>query len=146
MLTRDIKRGMSRSESWTVTDTQEAEMDKTQIILSGTWVSLMLIYLLGDVLRIFSGDYKTGEMGKIQFTQGMWLGISVLMLLPILMVFLSLVLDQPVNRWANIIVAVFFFLFNLVGLPTYPSAYDKFLLAVSLVFNGLTIWYAWRWV
>lgn len=100
----------------------------------------------GDVLRIFSGDYKTGEMGKIQFTQGMWLGISVLMLLPILMVFLSLVLDQPVNRWANIIVAVFFFLFNLVGLPTYPSAYDKFLLAVSLVFNGLTIWYAWRWV
>ncbi|HRK88382.1 MAG TPA: DUF6326 family protein [Anaerolineales bacterium] len=121
-------------------------MDKTQIILSGTWVSLMLIYLLGDVLRIFSGDYKTGEMGKIQFTQGMWLGISVLMLLPILMVFLSLVLDQPVNRWANIIVAVFFFLFNLVGLPTYPSAYDKFLLAVSLVFNGLTIWYAWRWV
>jgi len=106
----------------------------------------MLIYLLGDVLRIFSGDYKTGEMGKIQFTQGMWLGISVLMLLPILMVFLSLVLDQPVNRWANIIVAVFFFLFNLVGLPTYPSAYDKFLLAVSLVFNGLTIWYAWRWV
>lgn len=121
-------------------------MDKTQIVLSGTWVSLMLIYLLGDVLRIFSGDYKTGEMGKIQFTQGMWLGISVLMLLPILMVFLSLVLDQPVNRWANIIVAVFFFLFNLVGLPTYPSAYDKFLLAVSLVFNGLTIWYAWRWV
>lgn len=146
MLTRDVKRGMSRSELWTVTDTQEAEMDKTQIILSGTWVSLMLIYLLGDVLRIFSGDYKTGEMGKIQFTQGMWLGISVLMLLPILMVFLSLVLDQPVNRWANIIVAVFFFLFNLVGLPTYPSAYDKFLLAVSLVFNGLTVWYAWRWV
>mgnify|MGYP001354276994 CR=1 FL=1 len=121
-------------------------MDKTQIILSGTWVSLMLIYLLGDVLRIFSGDYKTGEMGKIQFTQGMWLGISVLMLLPILMVFLSLVLNQPVNRWANIIVAVFFFLFNLVGLPTYPSAYDKFLLAVSLVFNGLTVWYAWHWV
>ena len=146
MSTRDIKRGMSRSESWTVTDTQESEMDKTQIILSGTWVSLMLIYLLGDVLRIFSGDYKTGEMGKIQFTQGMWLGISVLMLLPILMVFLSLVLNQPVNRWANIIVAVFFFLFNLVGLPTYPSAYDKFLLAVSLVFNGLTVWYAWHWV
>ena len=124
-------------------------MDKTQIILSGTWVSLMLIYLLGDVLRIFSGDFKPGEMGAaggMNLTPRMMLGISFLMLLPILMVFLSLVLDQPVNRWANIIVAVFFFLFNLVGLPTYPSAYDKFLLAVSLVFNGLTVWYAWRWV
>ncbi len=46
----------------------------------------------------------------------MWLGIAVLMLIPILMVPLSLALPQPVNRWANIIVAVFFFLFNLVGL------------------------------
>jgi hypothetical protein len=39
-----------------------------------------------------------------------------------------------------------FFLFNLVGLPTYPSWYDRFLLAVSLGSNGLTVWYAWRWV
>jgi hypothetical protein len=122
------------------------EMDKTQIILSGIWVAVMLTYLLGDVLRIFSGDYKTGEMGKIQFTQPMWLGIAILMVIPIVMVFLSLVLEQPVNRWANIIVAVIFFLFNLIGLPTYPSAYDKFLIAVSLVFNALTVWYAWGWV
>jgi len=49
------------------------------------------------------------------------------------------------GRWVNIIVAVFFFLFNLVGLPTYPPFYDKFLLAVSLGFNVITIWYAWNW-
>ena len=54
-------------------------------------------------------------MRRIQnFTQAMWLGIAVLMLIPILMAPLSLALPQPVNRWANIIVAVFFFLFNLV--------------------------------
>jgi hypothetical protein len=75
----------------------------------------------------------------------MWLGITVLMLIPILMVVLSLVLPQPVNRWVNIIAAAFFFLFNLVTLPTYPSAYDKFLLAVSLVFNSVTVWTAWNW-
>jgi hypothetical protein len=55
------------------------------------------------------------------------------------------VLPQGVSRWANIIVAGFFILFNLVGLPTYPSLYDKFLLVVSMVFNGVTIWYAWHW-
>jgi hypothetical protein len=55
-------------------------------------------------------------------------------------------LPQPVNRWTNIIVAIFFFLFNLVGLPTYPSAYDKFLIVVGLLFNVLTVWLAWRWV
>jgi hypothetical protein len=31
-------------------------------------------------------------------------------------------------------------------LPTYPSAYDKFLIIVGLVFNVLTVWYAWQWI
>ena len=119
----------------------------TRIILSGLWVAVMLTYLLGDVLRIFSGDYKSGEMGQqlAQFTQPMWLGIAILMVIPVIMVALSLLLPQPVNRWANIIAAAFFFVFNVVGLPTYPSAYDKFLIVVSLVFNVLAVWYAWNW-
>ena len=116
----------------------------TRITLSGWWVALVLIYLYGDVLRICSGDFA--RMQTIQFTPAMWLGVAVLMLIPILMVPLSLALPQPVNRWANIIVAVFFFLFNLIGLPTYPSAYDKFLIVVGLVFNVVTVWTAWRWV
>ncbi len=115
----------------------------TRILLAGLWGALVLIYLYGDVLRISSGD--VAKMQNVQFTQAMWLGVAVLMLIPILMVPLSLALPQSVNRWANIIVAVFFFLFNLVGLPTYPSAYDKFLLVVSLVFNGVTVWIAWQW-
>ena len=70
----------------------------------------------------------------------------MIMVIPVVMVFLSLTLNDPVNRWANIIVAIFFFGFNLIGLPTYPSAYDKFLIIVGLVFNALTVWYAWKWV
>lgn len=118
----------------------------TRIILSGLWIALMLTYLLGDVLRIFSGDFTAGEISGVQATQAMWLGISVLMVMPIIMVFLSLTLDYSVNRWANIIVAVFFFGFNLLALPTYPSAYDRFLIVVGLVFNIITVWYAWNWV
>jgi hypothetical protein len=121
-------------------------MVDTKITLAALWVCLMLTYLLGDVLRIYSGDVVAGKMGNVQFTQRMWLGVAILMLIPIVMVFLSLTLSYPVNRWANIIVAIFFFVFNLIGLPTYPSAYDKFLIAVGLVFNVLTVWYAWNWV
>ena len=116
----------------------------TKILLSATWVVVTLIYLYDDVLRICSGDLAK-SMANMNFNQFVWLGIAILMLIPILMVFLTLVLPQSVSRWANIIVAALFFLFNLVGLPTYPSLYDKFLLAVSLVFNGVTIWYAWKW-
>ncbi len=119
-----------------------------RIILSALWIATMLTYLLGDVLRIFSSDFKTGEMGgkPFQMSQGMWLGIAMLMVIPIVMVVLSVTLPYSVNRWVNIIVAIFFFVFNLIGLPTYPSAYDKFLIVVSLVFNMLTVWFAWNWV
>ena len=121
-------------------------MEDVQIILSGLWVALMLTYLLGDVLRIFSGDFKPGEMAGKSMSQKMLLGMAVLMLLPIVMVFLSLTLPYSVNRWVNIIVAIFLFGFNLIGLPSYPSAYDKFLIIVGLAFNALTVWYAWQWV
>ena len=117
----------------------------TKIILSATWVVVELIYLYGDVLRICSGDLAKKPMADMNLNQFVWLGIAVLMLTPILMVFLTLVLPQSVSRWVNIIVAAFFFLFNLVGLPTYPPLFDKFLLAVAMGFNGITVWYAWNW-
>ena len=121
-------------------------MDDVQIKLSSIWVAVMLIYLLGDVMRIFSGDFKEGQMGGMQVSQNMFLGMAILFVIPIVMVFLSLTLPHQVNRWANIIVAIIFFAVNIVGLPTYPSAYDKFLNIVGLVFNVLTVWYAWKWV
>jgi len=62
------------------------------------------------------------------------------------MVFLSLTLTYPLVRWVNIIVAIGLFILNLVGLPGYPGAYDKFLISVGLGFNILTVWYAWTWV
>jgi hypothetical protein len=37
-------------------------MEDVRIIISFLWVATMLIYLLGDVLRIFAGDYKLGEI------------------------------------------------------------------------------------
>jgi len=60
------------------------------------------------------------------------------------MIVLTLTLPLPAIRWANIAIALFFVVFNLLGLP-YPGAYDNFLIGVSFVFNALTVWYAWGW-
>jgi hypothetical protein len=120
-------------------------MMDTRMILSGLWVAVMLTYLWGDVLRIFSGDAKPGEVFGKQATQGLWLGISALFLIPIVMVVLTLTVKYPAIRWANIIVAIFLVVLNLFGLP-YPGAYDNFLIIVSFVWNALTVWYAWKWV
>lgn len=73
-------------------------MQEIQIRLSGLWVALMLTYLLGDMLRIYSGDFRPGELAGMKATQGLWLGIAVLMAVPIVMLVLSLDLDQRANR------------------------------------------------
>ena len=121
-------------------------MVDVRIILSGLWVSLMLTYLLGDVLRIFSGDFVAGEIGGMQGNELVWMAAALMMLIPIVMVVLSLTVKYPLIRWITIIAAILLFLFNLVGLPGYPGVYDKFLIVVGLVFNVVTIWYAWKWV
>jgi hypothetical protein len=83
-------------------------MEGVRIILSASWVALMLTYLLGDVLRIYSGDFKAGEIAGMKMTQSRWLGVAILMVTPVVMVFLSLTLSYSVIRWANIIVAIVF--------------------------------------
>lgn len=120
-------------------------MDETRMTLMGIWIALMLTYLLGDVLRIFAGDFEPGKLqGGMPATPSMWLLIAVIMLIPIVMIVLTLLLPYPAVRWVTIIAALFLIVFNLIGLP-YPGAYDNFLIGVSLVFNALTVWVAWNW-
>ncbi len=125
-------------------------MVDTRIILSGLWVSLMFIFQQGDMLRIYSGDYKAGDLvfGKAMSPEMVWLVSAITMTIPVVMIILSLMLKYPAIRWVSIVVAIFWILYNLIGLlgKSYPSAYDNFLLFVALVVNVLTVWYAWNWV
>ena len=115
-----------------------------RIILAGLWTALMLIYLLGDVLRIFAGDFEPGRMQGQAAGQWMWLVAAAVMLVPIAMIVLSLMLPYPAIRWVSLATSAFLVLFNLVGLP-YKGLYDNALIAVSFIVNGLIIWQAWRW-
>ena len=120
-------------------------MQDMRIKLSTLWVALMLTYLLGDVLRIFAGDFVAGEVDGVKISQMVYLGMAIFLVTPIVMVFLSLILPHKVNRWANIILPLIFFIFNIIGLPTYQSYYDQFLIIVGLLFNLVTVLYAWNW-
>jgi hypothetical protein len=121
-------------------------MENTKITLSAIWIATMLTYLLGDVLRIFAGDFTPGKMDGVPVSGNMFLIAGLMMLIPILMVLLSILLPDQPNRWVNIIVAVIFFIFNAVGIPGYPGLYDKILLGVTLVMNLMVVWFAWKWL
>ncbi len=124
-------------------------LEDVQIKLSALWIALEFIFQQGDMLRIYSGDYKAGDLvfGNAMSSETVWLISAITMTIPVVMIILSLTLKYPAIRWVNIIVAIFWIVYNLVGLlsQTYPGAYDNFLLVVALVINGLTVWYAWKW-
>jgi hypothetical protein len=122
-------------------------MVDVRIILSALWVAVEFLYQQGDTQRIYSGDFKPGELdlGGMMSPGMLWMISALTMTIPVIMIILSLILPQNANRWVNIIIAIFFFGYSLLGIGRYPGAYDKFLLAVSMAANGLTVWYAWNW-
>ena len=113
-----------------------------RIVLAALWVAVMLIYLLGDVLRMFAGHFEPGKIQGRDATPGMWLLVALLMLTPVAMVVLSLVVPFPAIRWLTTGAAGFLVVFNIAGLP-YVGWYDNFLIIVSLAVKGLAIWLAW---
>jgi len=125
--------------------TRERITEDGKIKLSLLWVAAMFSWAYGDLMRMYSGDYIPGELGGFLATQEMWLVSSILMMIPVAMIFLSLTLKEKANRWANIIIGIFFTGYGLIGLPAYTSAYDQFLIIVGLVFTALIVWYAYKW-
>lgn len=117
-------------------------MENTRTVLAFLWTSLMLVYLLGDVLRIYMGDATPGEIMGNKATQPMFLFIAFFMLIPIIMIMMNVLFSGSAVRILNLSVTVIFFLFNLIGLPGYKSWYDIFLLAFSLIINCLIFWKA----
>ncbi|MFX1508636.1 MAG: DUF6326 family protein, partial [Promethearchaeota archaeon] len=65
---------------------------------------------------------------------------------PSLMVFLSLILMEKVNRWVNIILGIVFIGVILITLLM-PGAWAYYILyaVVEIIIYILIIWHAWKW-
>src|SRR5262245_24961714 len=78
--------------------------------LSALWASVMFCYVYGD----FFGLFKPGKLRAMiegqtpvgPTTQGVLVVFAVVMAIPSVMVFLSLVLPPNLARWANIVLGV----------------------------------------
>jgi hypothetical protein len=117
-------------------------MEDLQIQFAVLWAGCMLTYLLGDVIRIFSGNFTAGEIDGKPVSQWMWILTAGIMVIPIIMAVVSILLPVgALNSWLNLIFAIGFILFNLAGIAGY-KAFDIFLLIISFGFNGLTIFLA----
>jgi len=113
-------------------------------------VAFLVVMSLGSlepgVLQQF---LTTGEIGGMKVGPELLLILAILMLVPLIMAFLSLTLKDSINRWANIIVGIFYTGFQLLGLVetlTLPSvyAYAVVMELSKVVAPALIVWYAWK--
>ena len=119
-------------------------MDPVRIVLAGCWISLMLIYLLGDVIRIFAGHFTAGKMGDREGAPWMWTVAALVMLIPIAMILVSLLVPAGPLVWISVGTSAFLVIFNLMGLP-YRGFYDTMLIVVGFGVNAIIIWQALAW-
>ena len=123
-----------------------------KIILSALWVARMLSGLQGDSTRFHDPVALRGLLegtSAVGVTEALLLGMSIVFTVPIFMVFLSLMLRDKANRWANRAVGSFFAVFDLaflgMALFVWPLGYETVWAVAYLVCTTLIAWYAWTW-
>ena len=118
--------------------------------LSALWCSVMFCYLYGDYFELYSPgklpSMLSGRMALGPISQGVLLGMAVMMAIPSLMIFLSLILSVTLTRWLNVVLGAAYTLIIVLVLLVPGSWY--FYLFLGLVEIALTltiVWYAWTW-
>jgi hypothetical protein len=129
-------------------------MEDIRIRLSVLWLLATLNYIYADVF--FCVDVlgsKKGSIGVLHFSPGAWLGIAVLMEIPMAMIVLARILKPTANRWSNIVTGIIEtaavllaqFIFPIFRI-TETSSYYLFFGAIEVVCTSLIVWYAWTWL
>ena len=121
-----------------------------KIKLSLLWTSVTLCYLYGDYFELYVPQKTQGLVnGANMLDSPMKLfAASLLLVIPALMVFLSIILKSSINRRLNIILGLFYtaimILIALTSITPWRIFY-VFLAIVESCITSLIVWYAWKW-
>ncbi|MEO7209530.1 MAG: DUF6326 family protein [Chitinophagaceae bacterium] len=122
----------------------------TKIKLAGLWTSLMFCFIYGDYFELYVPHKVEGLLnGQNMMDNPMKLfAATIMMTIPILMIFLSLLLQPRLNRILNIIFGFFFtalmILIAFNSLTTWMSFY-VFLAIIESFISFIIIKQAWTW-
>ena len=132
-----------------MTDYLEDVKINVKIKLTAAWASLVLIYLYADLFGFYTPGHLEevldGKLAGTQITEVLLLVFMILMTIPSLMVFLSMILEAKANRWTNIIVGIIQIVFVLGMALGDTSLLYIFSSSVEALLLVLIVWYAWKW-
>lgn len=112
--------------------------------ISTLWVVVTLNIVFADIVGFLNpGTLEAMMKGAVGFeiTQGLLLLFAVLLEIPIIMIFLSRILQGQASRWANIVAGAITILY-VVGAGSLTLSYI-FFAVVEVIGMLLIMWYAW---
>ena len=133
------------------TQTRENIQVNVKMILSALWTAVMFIYVYADIKTLFQPEIPeqiiSGVVGGMTINQSFLFAAALLMSVPAIMIFLSLVLRPDINRQVNIVVSFLHIVLIIVTrfVPSKIWYYYIYYQSLEAVFHIMIIWYAWRW-
>jgi hypothetical protein len=126
---------------------QDVKAD-VKIKLAALWASVMFCYLYADYFGLYApGKLQgmlNGQMAPLgPVTQGVLLGTSLMMAIPSVMIFLSVVLKPSLNRPLNIVFGTIYT--AIILLTMWDWAFYIFFGIIEVTLTALVVWYAWTW-
>ncbi len=107
-----------------------------------TAVVLLSLVMPGGIEQIIAG-----EIEGMAINDALLISIAIFWLVPLTMAFLSLILENSANRWANIILGIVWVAFGIIDLG---DTLSRGWLTIALVAGSKTVaaalivWYAWK--
>lgn len=115
--------------------------------LSTLWIVVVLSIAFADIVGFVSPGTLEAIINQsaapFPITQEIMLLFSVLLAIPIVMIYLSRVLVYRANRWANMVAAMITIVF-VAGLGSATLSYI-FFATVEVACMLLIIWLSWKW-
>jgi len=126
------------------------KMKNTKNLLSKLWVFLTVNYIFCDVFSLYHSKFLNellrGEVDGIEFTEPFLLNFAIIMEIPILMIVLSILIKNKVNRIINIVVGLFMILIQIGSLVTGAnSLHYIFFSSIEISTLIFIIYTAWEW-
>jgi hypothetical protein len=119
-----------------------------RIKIAALWASMLFIFVYVDLFSLFRADIRADiEAGKVfafSIGQGFLLGVTIYVVVPSLMLFLSLVLPVRVTRTVNIVAAVIYAVTIVGGAVGEWNYYILGSVAETVLLAGV-VYYAWTW-
>ena len=115
--------------------------------ISALWIAVMFCYVYGDYIQIYVPGIlaKAMEVKATTETQFQFFAVALLMAIPSVMIFFTLVVKPKINRWLNIILSTLYIIMLIATNLTETWMFYLFLTAIEVLISVAIVWYAWNW-